>query len=103
MDKVEGGYVTSKEFNDFKKVNNLDHEEILQKVTKLEPLSELADERTVRYIKEGVELKRSTENIVNNWKGKAKTITIFLGVVAVLLTIVNATRDIILDLIIKTK
>jgi len=83
--------------------NKIDHEELLQKVNKLAPLADLADEKTVRYLKEGVELKRSTDNVMNSWKGKAKTIAIFLGVIAVLLTIANAIRDIIMSGFIKIK
>lgn len=83
--------------------NTLDHEELLQGIRKLEPLLSLADEKTVKYLKEGVELKRSTEAVVSSWKGKAKTIAIFLGVIAVVLTIFNALRDMLWDVIIKLK
>ena len=85
------------------KSNTIDHEELLQGIKKLEPLLSLADERTVKYLKEGVELKRSTDTVVSTWKGRAKTIAIFLGVIAVMLTIANAIRDMIFDMFLKVR
>jgi hypothetical protein len=82
---------------------SLNHEELLQGIKRLEPLLSLADERTVRYLKEGVELKRSTDAVVSSWKNKAKTIAIFLGVIAVILTIANALRDMAFDMFFKLK
>lgn len=85
------------------KSNSIDHEELLQGIHRLEPLLSLADEKTVKYLKEGVELKRSTEAVVSSWKGRAKTIAIFLGLVAVILTIINTFSDMLASTFLRLK
>ena len=62
-------------------------------LVKLEPLADL-----VPYLIESAELKRSTERFVGNWKGRAKTATIFIGLIAVIITVVVSLRQLIIDL-----
>lgn len=95
--------VRKADFELFKKSNKTDHEEILQKVSALKPLLELTDPVTVKYIKDGVELKKSTDNVVKTWKGRVTTIVVFLGLVAIVITIANGARDFIVDVFLKIK
>lgn len=95
--------VRKADFEAFKRSNKTDHEEILQRVDALKPLLELTDPITIKYIKDGVELKKSTDNVVKTWKGRVTTIVVFLGLVAVVITIVNGARDFIIDVFLKIK
>jgi len=101
--KLDGGLVHKKDLDDFHKKNSTQNEKIIKMISRLSPLLSLADEKTVKYIKDGVELKRSTDNVITTWKGRAKTIAVFLGLVALAITIINGIKDLIFEWMLRVK
>lgn len=62
--------------------NKKTRKEVRKLVKIIKPLEDLYP-----TLKQSVELKRSTDNVINSWKGKVKTGAIFLGFIAVMITI----------------
>jgi len=91
------------DFEEFKAENNEQHKMLIVKLDKLAPLATLADEKTIKYLQEGVKLKQSTDITINSWKGKARTAAIFLGVIAVILTIVLQLKGLFIELYLKLR
>jgi hypothetical protein len=101
----KGDWVCSAEFDDFRKEQTKEHKLItdnqIKTDKKLDALSPLVD--LIPDLQSSVRLKKSTDEVVDNLKSKAKTVAIFLGVIAVSLTIINALKDLILFWFIKIK
>jgi uncharacterized membrane protein YukC len=88
--------ITKTEFQEHCKQNEEAFQEVIPVIKKLEPLADL-----VPVLKESAELKKSTDKVVNTLTRRAKIVAIFLGIIAVLLTIYLNIRHIFIDVVIK--
>lgn len=92
--------ITKKEFVEHCKQNEKAFGEVIPVIKALAPL---ADPSLIATLKESAEFSNATKKVSGRITRNAKTLAVYLGVIATILLIVKSSRDFILELLIKLR